>query len=469
MSSTEAKRLTIPPELEAEMTPAVRAFVESLIDRIEKLEARLGLNPQNSSLPPSSQHPHAKPPRPKRKGRKKKRGGQPGHPRHQRELIPSEDCQEVIPLKPTTCRRCATKLAGSDPDPLRHQVWDLPEIKPIVTEYQQHRLTCPCCGETTCASLPEGVPTGQSGPRLIALTGLLMAYFRQSKRRTALFLQQLLGQPCCPSLTVKMQNQVSAALAEPYQELEEALAAEDQVHMDESPTKEANQKAWLWTVVARAFAVFAIFPSRAGTAVGKLLGESYVKIVNCDRAKMYWQLKRLQWCWAHLKRDFQALIDHPDRQVKRLGHDLMRQVKLMFQHWRDYQRGKISWKTFQCRMGPVRAAVEGLLLRGAFSGNDRLIGMCDELWLHREWLWTFVDHRGVEPTNNRAESALRHAVIWRKLSFGTQSSTGSRFVERMLTTIETCRLQQRNIFEYLTEAVEAHIANRPAPSLLPAS
>ena len=469
MSSTEAKRLTIPPELEAEMTPAVRAFVESLIDRIENLEARLGLNPQNSSLPPSSQHPHAKPPRPKRKGRKKKRGGQPGHPRHQRELIPSEDCQEVIPLKPTTCRRCATKLAGSDPDPLRHQVWDLPEIKPIVTEYQQHRLTCPCCGETTCASLPEGVPTGQSGPRLIALTGLLMAYFRQSKRRTALFLQQLLGQPCCPSLTVKMQNQVSAALAEPYQELEEALAAEDQVHMDESPTKEANQKAWLWTVVARAFAVFAIFPSRAGTAVGKLLGESYAGIVNCDRAKMYWQLKRLQWCWAHLKRDFQALIDHPDRQVKRLGHDLMRQVKLMFQHWRDYQRGKISWKTFQCRMSPVRATVEGLLLRGVFSGNDRLIGMCDELWLHREWLWTFVDHRGVEPTNNRAESALRHAVIWRKLSFGTQSSTGSRFVERMLTTIETCRLQQRNIFEYLTEAVEAHIANRPAPSLLPAS
>ena len=469
MSSTEAKRLSIPPGLEAEMTPAVRAFVESLIDRIEKLEARLGLNPQNSSLPPSSQHPHAKPPRPKRKGRKKKRGGQPGHPRHQRELIPSEDCQEVIPLKPTTCRRCATKLAGSDPDPLRHQVWDLPEIKPIVTEYQQHRLTCPCCGETTCASLPEGVPTGQSGPRLIALTGLLMAYFRQSKRRTALFLQQLLGQPCCPSLTVKMQNQVSAALAEPYQELEEALAAEDQVHMDESPTKEANQKAWLWTVVARAFAVFAIFPSRAGTAVGKLLGESYAGIVNCDRAKMYWQLKRLQWCWAHLKRDFQALIDHPDRQVKRLGHDLMRQVKLMFQHWRDYQRGKISWKTFQCRMSPVRATVEGLLLRGVFSGNDRLIGMCDELWLHREWLWTFVDHRGVEPTNNRAESALRHAVIWRKLSFGTQSSTGSRFVERMLTTIETCRLQQRNIFEYLTAAVEAHIANRPAPSLLPAS
>ncbi len=468
MSSTTAKPIIVPPEIDAEMTPAVRAFVASLIDRIEKLEARLALSPQNSSLPPSSQHPHAKPPRNKEKGPKKKRGGQPGHPRHQRELIPTKDCDHVVPLKPATCRRCAAQLTGIDPEPLRHQVWELPEIKPRVTEFQQHRLPCASCGETTCASLPEGVPCGQSGPRLLAFSGLLMAYFRQSKRRTAMFLQDLLGQPCCPSLAVKMENQVAAALASPYEELREALAHEPQVHMDESPTKEANQKAWLWTAVAPLFAVFGIFPSRAATAIGRLLGEAYAGIVNCDRAKMYWRIKHLQWCWAHLKRDFQALIDHPDRQVKRLGQDLMRQVKLVFQHWWDQRSGKISRKTFQARMAPVRAAVEALLLRGIFSGNERLIGMCEELYGHREWLWTFVEHAGVEPTNNTAERALRHAVIWRKLSFGTQSTRGSRFVERMLTTIETCRLQKRNVFEYLTAAVEAHLAKRPAPSLLPA-
>ena len=468
MSSTTAKPIVIPPEIDAEMTPAVRAFVASLIDRIEKLEARLALNPQNSSLPPSSQHPHAKPPREKKKGRKRKQGGQPGHARHQRELIPTEDCDRVEPLKPEVCRRCATKLTGVDPEPLRHQVWDLPEIKPVVIEYQQHRLTCPCCGESTCAPLPEGVPCGQSAARLMAFAGLLMAYFRQSKRRTAMFLQDLLGQPCCPSLAVKMQDQVAAALQAPYEELREALADQPQVHMDESPTKEANQKAWLWTAVAPLFAVFGIFPSRAAKAIGSLLGEAYAGIVNCDRAKMYWRIKRLQWCWAHLKRDFQALIDHPNRQVKRLGHDLMRQVKLVFQHWWDHRSGKISRNTFQARMAPVRAEVNALLLRGIFSGNERLIGMCEQLYDHREWLWTFVDKEGVEPTNNTAERALRHAVIWRKLSFGTQSARGSRFVERMLTTIETCRLQKRNVFEYLTAAVEAHLAKRPAPSLLPA-
>lgn len=163
----------------------------------------------------------------------------------------------------------------------------------------------------------------------------------------------------------------------------------------------------------------------------------------------------------------QALIDHPDPQVKRLGHDLMRQVKLLFQHWRAYREDKLSWTAFREHMAPIRVAVNALLLRGAYSENSRLTGMCTELYQHRDWLWSFIEHEGVEPTNNTAERALRHAVIWRKLSFGTQSASGSRFVERMLTVIETCRLQHRNVFSYLTSTVRAHISTTPAPSLIP--
>lgn len=454
------------------MTPAVKAFVEALIDhyeaRIADLESRIQkLTPQNSSLPPSTQHPHARPKRQKRDGKKRKRGGQKGHPKHYRELIPAQECGEVIPLQPEACRRCGEPLTGSDPQPLRHQVWELPEIKPIVTEYQQHRLVCRCCGITTCAALPPGVPNGQSGPRLVAFTGLLMGHFRQSKRRASRFLQDLLKMPCCPSLTVKMQNQVAAALEAPYEQLKEELGKQEQLFMDESPTKQANLKAWLWTAVAPLFAVFAIFSSRKGDALPKLLGDSFQGIINCDRAKIYWQAKRLQWCWAHLKRDFQALIDHPDKQVQRLGHDLMRQVKLMFQHWRRYQTGQISWSTFRTYMRPIRQEIDALLLRGKFSGNRRLKGMCSELYKHRTWLWTFVDVPGIEPTNNTAERALRPAVIYRKLSFGTQSESGSRFIERMLTVAETCRLQNRSIYDYLTAAVTAHFSKQAPPSLLP--
>jgi hypothetical protein len=150
-------RPVIPPEIEAEMTPSVKAVVEALIDHYEKriadLESKIQkLTPQNSSLPPSTQHPHAKPKLPKRDGKKRKRGGQTGHSKHQRGLIPVEQCDDVIPLQPDACRRCGTPLTGVDSEPIRHQVWELPEIKPIVTEYQQHRLTCSCCGITTCAA-----------------------------------------------------------------------------------------------------------------------------------------------------------------------------------------------------------------------------------------------------------------------------------------------------------------------------
>ena len=457
----------ITEDLIARQPPEAQAIIRLLLDRLAELEARLGKSPQNSSLPPSAQHPHAKPKRPQREGKKKKRGGQKGHQKHYRELIPPEQCNDVIPLRPDACRRCGKPLVGIDPEPIRHQVWELPEIKPIVTEYQQHCLACPCCGITTCASLPPDVPSGQSGPRLVAFTGLLMGHFRQSKRRASLFLEDLLKMPCCASLTVKMQNQVAAAIQVPYEQLKDELGKQDQLFMDESPTKQANQKAWLWTAVAPLFAVFAIFSSRKGDALPKLLGDSFKGIINCDRAKMYWQAKRLQWCWAHLKRDFQALIDHPDKQVQRLGHDLIRQVKLIFQHWRRYKKGEISWKTFRKYMSPVRRKINDLLLCGKFSGNKRLIGMCSELYKHRNWLWTFVDVKDIEPTNNTAERALRPAVIYRKLSFGTQSESGSRFVERMLTVSETCRLQNRSAYDYLTKAVTAYFSKQAHPSLLP--
>ena len=318
---TEEQISKWPPDAQA-VVRLLMAEVAELRREVTELKRRLAefegpKTPQNSSLPPSSQHPHAA--RPKRPKSKRKRGGQPGHRKYDRALIPTADCDETKTLKPTACRRCGTRLSGSDSAPLRHQVWELPEIRPLVTEYQRHRLTCPCCSETTCAALPSGVPTGQSGPRLVAFSGLLMAYFRQSKRRTALFLEDLLDQPCCPALTVKMQNQVSEALAEPYRELEPALADQPQVFMDESPTKEGPTRAWLWTAVAPTFAVFAICLSRAATAIGQLLGDGFTGTINCDRAKMYWHVGRLQWCWAHLQRDIQALIEHPDSPCETIG------------------------------------------------------------------------------------------------------------------------------------------------------
>jgi transposase len=259
-----------------------------------------------------------------------------------------------------------------------------------------------------------------------------MACFRQSKRRAAQFLSMILNQPASAGWMVLLQNRAAEAVQPAYHALAQQLAAQTALNIDESPTKEGPAKAWVWTFVAATFTFFACRTSRAADVLKELLGGAFSGVIHCDRARMYWSFGRLQWRWAHLKRDFQALIDGPCPTGKRLGHDLMRPTNL--------------------------------LLRGYF--NARLHNFCKELVGHREHLWTFIDSEGVEPTTNAAEQALRHAVIWRKLSFGTQSAPGSRFVERLLTVIETCRRQRRNVFSWLVAAVQANLNGQPAPSLL---
>jgi transposase len=460
-----SQELLVTEELIARQSPEAQAIIRLLLAKLAELESRLNKTPRNSSLPPSSEHPHAKPVSKPPKS-KKKPGGQPGHAKHERALIPVEQCTQVIPVIPETCRRCGQSLVGSDPAPLRHQVWDIPEIQPLVTEYQLHRLTCGCCSKSTCGEWPAGVSQGQAGPRLVALVALLMGCFKQSKRRVALFLEHVLNQPCSAGWVVKLQNQATAALTPAYEELAAQLPAEPVLGIDESPTREARLKSWLWTFVASTYTVFALRTTRAATVLQELLTDRFDGVVNCDRAKMYWRIGRPQWCWAHLKRDFQALIDHPDHQVKRLGRDLMRPTKELFRHWSRCRDGTITRRGFERLMLPIRLEIDGLLLRGAFSGNPKLVGMCNPLYDHRDWLWTFLDVAGVEPTNNASERALRPAVIWRKLSFGTNSAAGSRFVETILTVVETCHKQSRNSFEYLTAAIRAHFTNQPTPSLL---
>ena len=457
--------------------PAVLALLRYLMARVEKLEAELAVfksgkvTPANSSKPPSSTHPHDKPPpkAPDKDKPKRKRGGQPGHAKHERPLLATNECADVIPIVPSECRKCGNTLVGVDREPIRHQVWELPEIKPIVTEYQRHRLVC-SCGCSTCGELPPGVPRGQAGPRLIAFAAILMACFRQSKRRAAWFMSTILNQPASPAWMVSLQNRAAEAVKPAYDELAEQLPQQPTLNIDESPTKQATSKAWVWTFVAAHFTFFACRTSRAADILKELLGQTYDGIIGCDRARMYWCLGpsgkgRLQWCWAHLKRDFQALIDGPCRTGNRLGRDLMRPTKEMFALWQKVRDGTLSHRAFRRRMKSIRKKIDSLLLRGNFNALTH--GFCKELVDHKTHLWTFVDIDGIQPTNNAAEQALRHAVIWRKLSFGTQSAGGSRFVERLLTVVETCRRQNRNAFAWLSETIESTIAHHPTPSLLP--
>ena len=432
-----------------------------------ELRERLNLTPRNSSLPPSSEHPHARPdPPPDTKQKKRKRGGQKGHPKHKRTLIPTGDCTDVIPCIPGECACCGGKLSGTDPQPNRHQVWDVPEIKPAVTEYQQHTLTCSHCGTQTRGGLPEGTPQGQFGPQVIALVALLSGQFRQSKRQVREFLQSVFCFPISLGQVCRLQQRAGESIFPAYEQLRQALPRSDVINLDETPWKQDGERLYLWGAETPDFTVFHI-DKRTKEVAQELLKE-FAGVLGTDRFGSYdWvDSQHRQLCWAHLLRDFQGMIDR-DSESQRVGEKLQAAAVSLFHHWHRLKCGKIQLVTFRRHMRRLEGEVYHWLEEGIHHcGNQKTAGQCHHIWERFDSLWTFSKVEGVEPTNNAAERVLRRAVIWRKLSFGTQSKWGSRFVERILSVIETCRKQGRDVLTYLTDCIQAHFARKPTPGLL---
>lgn len=295
---------SVPPEAQE----AVRARLEFLERRIAELERRLNTNSTNSSRPPSSDPPSVKrPPRGRPTG--KKRGGQPGHRHHRRALVPPEGLRQVIDCKPPTCRRCGHGLHGEDPVPLRHQVAEVPPVRPVVDEYRLHRLTCPRCCASTCAALPPGVPSGAFGPRLRAILSVPAGAYRLGKRPIRQLASDLFGLSISTGMICRRERQGAAELEAPVEELRDHVRQADSAHIDESSWRQGGEKAWLWVAMARLVTVFTIAPTRGAEVARAMLGHAARKVVICDRFKSYDWIERRLFCWAHLRRDFQAMID----------------------------------------------------------------------------------------------------------------------------------------------------------------
>jgi len=474
----------IPSELWEQIPPHVRAVVEVIVNaqaqRIAALETqvvslqqqlrvlreRLSQNSQNSSKPPSSDGPHVKR-RPPREPTGRKPGGQPGHRAHRRALVPLEQVDEVVQCQPTRCRRCGQPLTGEQCEPVRHQVIELPPLKPHVTEYQLHRLGCPRCGITTCGPLPPGVPAQSYGPRLASVIALCSGAYRLSKRKIASFCRDVLGIPVAVGEVCKIEQRVRQALRPAVQQARAYIRTQD-TNIDETPWRERARRRWLWTAVTPQVSVFQIAPSRGAPVLQELLGQSYTGVVTSDRAKAYdtRPLRARQVCWAHLRREFQAMIDRGGAATA-TGEILLEHSNVLFAWWHQLREGTWARSTFQWYVGPLRQSFRDELRRGSQCRCPKTAATCLELLARERALWTFVRVEGIEPTNNSAERRLRHAVLWRKSSYGTQSQRGSRFVETILTVVSSCQQQGRNVLAYLTACCHAVSIKGRVPSLLP--
>ena len=446
----------------------LQRVVEKLGSEVERLKARKPKTSRTSSKPPSSDGPWPKGKGSKRPPSGKQRGGQPGHKGTTRKLAPPEDVDETKSVKPDTCSSCSGPLTGDDPMPRRHQIIDIPPVKPVVTEYQLHALECSSCGETTKAALPEDVHPSSFGPNLVAFVVLLSGEYRMSRRNIQRLIADSHGIDISLGAISDIERRMTDGLAAAHAEAMASVAASATKHLDETSWRESNELAWVWAAVGEQATAFVIRNSRGSEVARELIGDDPVGIVITDRYSgySYIDLDQRQVCLAHLIRDFRGMAEG-ERQLSWIGERLLALTGALFRIWRMHVAEDIDRATLRRWARPIRSRMIGLLEEGARSEGYETPGKCRGILRTEPAMWTFVEREGVEPTNNIAERAVRPVVILRKTSLGSQSERGSRYIERMQTCSATLRRAGQNVCDFITQVAHAVLAAGPAPKLIP--
>jgi transposase len=455
----------------------LRALLEAALQRIAELEVevrdlrgQLARNSSNSSSPPSADPPSAPKPVVKRPtGRKP--GGQPGHPGHHRERLPAERVDDTIRYVPTTCVRCHSPLpetpAPGDPEPTWHQVAELPERPVTITEYQGHTRRCPGCGLLNHAAIPPAIRAHTLGPRLAAAMSYFSGCHHDGKRGVQEIVETVFQVPVSLGTVVALEQEMSAALAAAHAEAGQAVREAPVKNVDETGWKQAGQRRWLWAAATATVAFFVIHTRRGWDGLQALLGATIQGIVGSDRWSVYNKvaLHLRQICWAHLKRDFQKCHDRGGAAVA-IGQAGLKAVEDVFQLWWDFRQRRLERAALQAGLGPVIQDLQEALEHGRTCADAKVATFCTNVLALYPALWLFATVEGIEPTNNHIERMLRPGVLWRKNAFGNHSEAGCRFTERILTVVQTLRLQKRHVVDYLHQALVAHRSGQPAPKLL---
>jgi transposase len=453
--------------------------------QIADLERKLALGRQNSvtsSKPPSSDGLAGEPRQrgSRRSKSRRKPGGQPGHRGHWRGLAPSDRVDSVIDLLPPRCRHCdcpfasAIRKTSTQGEPRRHQVTELPPIEAHITEYRCQSVLCPDCGKATQAELPQELQ-GHFGPELTALIAYLTVVCRMPRRVVQELLGQVLGIPLSLGSIQNSWEEASEAVAEPCTELEKQLSHEPVINCDETGYRTSGEKRWLWALVAPGFIFYKIALTRGAEVLVQLLGEVFAGILCSDRCPTYLRYHKGegQFCWAHFKRNILGVLDiAKTTEAERFCRDALALHARLFRLWHRFRAGTgvrygpITREQLIAKSIPLEKKFFALADRYGDSRDKDVRNLALALLKHFEKFFAFLRNEGVEPTNNSAERALRCAVQWRKISFGSRSVQGEVAVARLLTVTRTCRLQNREPLDYLGSTIRSHRNARAVPSLL---
>lgn len=437
-------------------------------ERIGELERRLDRNSRNSSTPPS-EDPRGAVERKRPGSSGAGQGAQPGHPGHGRKLQSMECVDAVIDHWPERCG-CGHVFAAVEREPAgrpaRHQVCELPEIAVERTEHRLHRVSCPDCGRCARGELAPGVSPGAFGPRLEAAIAALAVRNRVSRRDTVELVGELFGCPLSTGTVDAILQRAGDAVDGAYEQLLAHVRCAPAVNIDETGWRLKGKQRTLWGALTPTVAAFRVAPDRHEREAKALLGEDFAGVVGSDRWWAYrgFDPERRQVCWSHLIRDFTAHAEGLAAQ-KQFGEQGLEISRRLFCAWEQFQTDG-DRAALKRSVAPLKRELKALLERGSRGQRHRLTrGFSKNLLKLWPALWTFVTAPGVEPTNNSAERGLRGAVIYRKLSLGSQSKAGERTIERLLSASQTCRLQRRSLFAYLADALSANARGDPVPTL----
>jgi transposase len=431
-------------------------------DALAVLQERLKLNSRNSSKPPSSDGPGSGGNRAQRRASERQRGAQKGHKGSFRALLGEDKVDAIVECPAPAVCECGAPVYA-DGKPLRHQVFDVVPAKARVDEYRLYSGCCTGCGKLQRAALPSGVPSGQIGPRALALVGVLGTKYHLTQHKIRDLLAQLTGVDFSVGAISQAHGKVAAALKAPVTQAATSLNQAAVLHMDETRYPREGSGNWVWAVVQPQLAVYSVLPSRARYVIHNLIGQAPQGVVVSDRYAGYAHLDvaRRQVCWAHLLRDFTRIAERSGL-PGRIGKRLLTLGRLMF---RRRERG---WTT-PAQVEPLQRRIHLALTSGAQQPHcHRTANTCANLLKLWPALWTFVTVPGVQPTNNAAEQALRGVVLKRKISGPTRSRRGDEFLARGFSAYESCRRQGRDLLDYLHHTVVAWVDNTTPPSLLPA-
>ena len=411
--------------------------------RFDELESRLNQNSQNSNQPPSSDSPFKKPKK-KAKKKKRKRGGQKGHKGHRQQLL---EPTQVVKIKPDRCRCGSCRMKHGSLEPFyTHQCIELPKIKMDVTHYVLHRATCGRCGKTINSRLPQQHRSG-FGPRLSAMIAELSGNHGASRQTVQSFCHSVLDIPISTGAIQNVIDRASAAIEPIYAHIGKVARSRPVNHIDETSWLQSGALKWLWTMANEKVTYFKVHPNRSKKAFESLI-EDWKGILVSDDYNAYknW-VNRRQTCLAHLIRQAKALSERKDESISRFGKNLLTQLRLLCS-WAHAPPSEKQWSEFYSGL---------VLLLILFEGADDDAGrLARRVGQEMDSLWVFLEQNGVEPTNNRAERALRFGVLWRKRSNGTQSDKGNRWVERILSLKQTCRQRALAPFPIFADAISAY-------------